>query len=214
MRNADRDFPPVYPITDKRMSGQATHLAIVRELLRGGAKIIQVRDKETPVGELLADIRRCQELASRYAVPIIVNDRCDLALVSGASGVHLGQDDLPPEAARKVLGPGAIIGFSTHSITQIRQASAAPAQYLGFGPVFATATKPDPSPVTGLARLRRACAESTRPVVAIGGISADKIAAVLEAGAASAAVISALMTAPNLARRMEQLMRIAEARNR
>jgi len=204
-------LPPIYPITDKRISGRTSHLAIVRELIRGGAAMIQIRDKETPAGELLADIRRCVELAARHGVRIIVNDRCDLALLSRASGVQLGQEDLPPEAARAVLGREAILGFSTHSLAQIRRANRTPADYLGFGPVFATSTKPGLSPVTGVGMLRRACREASKPVVAIGGIHADQIQEVLAAGAASAAVISALMTARNLARRMEQLLKIARA---
>lgn len=104
-------LPPVYPITDKRLSGKSSHLAIVRELLRAGAVVVQIRDKETPVGELLDDLRRCVDFAARFGASIIVNDRCDLALLSGAAGVHLGQEDLPPVAARAVLGRRAVVGF-------------------------------------------------------------------------------------------------------
>jgi thiamine-phosphate pyrophosphorylase len=200
-------FPPVYPITDKRLAGKTSHLAIVRELIRGGASLIQIRDKETPVRELLNDLRRCVEYAAAFDVPIIVNDRCDLALLSGAAGVHLGQDDLPPEAARAVLGPVPIVGFSTHSLAQVRKSNLLPIAYIGFGPIFATSTKPNHSPSVGLAVLERACRLSLRPVVAIGGIGLHQIRAALDAGATSAAVISSLMQAKNLAHRMEEFLK-------
>jgi thiamine-phosphate pyrophosphorylase len=204
-------LPTVYPITDKRLSGKSSHLAIVRELIRGGASFIQIRDKETPLGELLNDLRRCVEYAARFDVPIIVNDRCDLALVSGASGVHLGQDDLPPVAARAVMGRNRILGFSTHSLAQIRQGNRLPVHYVGFGPIFDTATKTNHSPVVGLDKLRQACRQSAHPVVAIGGIDLVHLHAVLETGAASAAIVSGLMKATNLARRMEQFLKAAES---
>jgi thiamine-phosphate diphosphorylase len=205
-------LPRIYPITDKAMAGKANHLSILKELVRGGARLVQIRDKYTPLPDLLADLLRCAEFAEKHGVLLIVNDRCDLALTSGASGVHLGQTDLPPEAARKVLGPGKIIGYSTHSIRQVKLALGLPIDYLGFGPVYATSSKLDTSPVVGLDRLARACRESAKPVVAIGGISPARVAQVLEAGAASAAVISALMKAENLARRMEELLEKAKAR--
>jgi len=202
-------IPPVYPITDKNLSKESSHLQIVRELIRGGATLIQIRDKDTPVRDYLVDLRRCVEYASRFGVRIIVNDRCDLALLSGAEGVHLGQDDLPPTAARKVLGNKTLLGFSTHSLQQVRQSNRLPIQYIGFGPVFATSTKPHHAPVVGLTALRRACNLSERPVVAIGGIGLEHIRPVLEAGAASAAVISALMQARSIAHAMEHLLQAA-----
>ena len=191
------------------MAGKTSHLAIVRELVRGGAAWIQIRDKETPAGELLDDLRRCVEFASGKGVQIIVNDRCDLTLLSGASGVHVGREDLPPKEARKLLGRKAVIGYSNNTLAHIRQANLLPVDYLGFGPVFATDTKLDAAPEVGLARLRAACRNSVMPVVAIGGIELEHIHAVLEAGARSAAVVSTLMKARNLAARMEQLLRAA-----
>ncbi len=205
-------LPPVYPITDKALSGRRSHLEILRELARGGATLVQIRDKETPVGELLQDIRRCVDYAVARGICLIVNDRCDLTLCSKAAGVHLGQDDLPPAAARSVLGPGRIIGFSTHSLHQVRKARDLPVEYLGFGPVFPTSSKDAPTPATGLDNLSRACRESPHPVVAIGGIGAPNLPAVLAAGAASAAIISSLMTARSLARRMEELLTLATGR--
>ncbi len=203
-------LPPIYPVTDKRLAEKSSHLSILRELVRGGATMVQIRDKETPAQELLADLLRCVEFAVKSGVRIIVNDRCDLALLVGATGVHLGQDDLPPEAARSVLGRRAVIGLSTHSPAQIRRANSLPADYIGFGPVFATSTKRDLARVVGLSALRAACRLSLRPVVAIGGIALDRVERVLAAGASSAAVISDLMQAKSIARRMEEYLKATE----
>lgn len=202
-------LPPVYPITDKRLAGRQSHLAIVRELVRGGAVLVQVRDKETPAAELLTDLCRCAEYCEKHGVLLLVNDRCDLALSSGAGGVHLGQDDLPPAAARAILPRDRIIGLSTHTPVQVRRSNTLPVDYIGFGPVFSTTTKEKTSPVVGIRGLQRACAASHRQVVAIGGIGQKQIGEVLRAGAASAAVISALMRANNLAQKMQELLETA-----
>ncbi|MDI9612657.1 MAG: thiamine phosphate synthase [Acidobacteriota bacterium] len=199
--------PPIYPITDKVLARKTTHLAVLRELARGGATFVQIRDKTTPAGELLGDLSRCVEFALERGITIIVDDRCDLALAAGAQGVHLGREDLPPEAGRRLLGPGAIVGYSTHTLGQVRQSRSLPIDYIGFGPVFPTTTKDRPDPVVGLGRLAAACRESAFPVVAIGGIGLDQVAAALDAGATSVAVISALMGAPDLAREMERFLR-------
>ncbi len=202
-------MPPVYPITDKALARRSSHYGIVRELVRGGARLVQVRDKSTPLGELLRDLERCVALAEREGVTLIVNDRCDLALSCGAMGVHLGQEDLPPEAARALLGKRSILGLSAHSLPQVRRSRNLPIQYLGFGPVFATSTKTDAAPATGTKTLSAACRISAVPVVAIGGIGPDRIGKVLKAGASSAAVISALMCAPDIARQMEKCLKAA-----
>jgi len=199
-------LPPIYPITDKNLAQKTSHFAILRELVRGGAQLVQIRDKATPVRELLPDLRRCVEFALKKDVTLIVNDRCDLVLSSSAMGVHLGQEDLPPEAARAVLGKGKIIGFSTHSIVQVQKSVRLPIQYIGFGPVYATATKKDAYPTVGLRRLARASIISPVPVVAIGGIGMEQVSEVLKAGASSAAVISSLMRAENLALQMQRFL--------
>jgi thiamine-phosphate pyrophosphorylase len=200
------NLSPIYPITDKKLAHKTSHLSILRELIRGGARIVQLRDKSTPISELLEDLKRCVEFAADRGVTLVVNDRCDLVLASDARGVHLGQDDLPPEAARAILGHEKIIGLSTHSIAQVKRSAHLPIQYIGFGPVYATSTKENPGRAVGLQGLVRACRASSVPVVAIGGIGLDQIGEVLQAGAASVAVISALMSAKNLARRMEVLL--------
>jgi thiamine-phosphate pyrophosphorylase len=202
-------IPPIYPITDKAIAGKSTHLQILRELVRGGARFVQIRDKTTPPGELLRDLFRCVEFAEKNSVTLIVNDRCDLALSSGAMGIHLGQDDLPPEAARTIAGDDKVIGFSTHSLAQVRQSNVLPLHYIGFGPVFPTITKKNSSPQTGLRLLAEACRISSVPVVAIGGIGINRIHSILQAGAASAVIISALMNAGNIAREMELFLETA-----
>jgi thiamine-phosphate diphosphorylase len=206
------ELPPIYPVTDKPLARRASHYSILKELVRGGARLVQIRDKATPINELLPDLCRCVEFASREFVTLIVNDRCDLVLCSGAAGVHLGQNDLPPDAARSILGRGRILGFSAHSLGQVRKAVLLPIQYIGFGPLFPTSTKLDCAPASGLRSLARACRESTLPIVAIGGIGLKQVREVLQAGAASAAVISALMSAKDLAGEMRKFLETARER--
>jgi thiamine-phosphate pyrophosphorylase len=204
--HAKFSLPRIYPITDKLLARRESHLSILKDLARGGARIVQVRDKITPPRELLPDLMRCMEFAAGRGMMLIVNDRCDLALSSGASGVHLGQEDLPPDAARAILGEEKVLGFSTHSLPQVKKAQSLPVQYIGFGPVYATSTKKDALPPVGLKRLSRACSGSSVPVVAIGGIGLGQVREVLQSGAASVAVISALMQAENIARQMQRFL--------
>jgi thiamine-phosphate pyrophosphorylase len=205
------NLPPIYPITDKRLAGESSHLKILKELVRGGASLVQIRDKQTRIAELLADLLRCAEFCSKHGIVLIVNDRCDLALSVGAAGVHLGQEDLPPESARKLLGAAGVIGYSTHSLAQVHAASALPIQYVGFGPIYSTTTKQRASPVVGIPVLGQACSKSRLPVVAIGGIGLRQITDVLKAGAASAAIISALMRPGKIAETMERMLNAARA---
>lgn len=205
-------LPPVYPITDKKLANRANHFNIIKELVQGGATLIQIRDKFTPARELLIDLRRCIDFAASKNVRLIVNDRCDLALSSGAAGVHLGQHDLPPQAAHALLGPDRIIGLSTHSLLQVERSCLLPIQYIGFGPIYPTSTKDSPSPSVGLSQLRNACQASSIPVVAIGGIGFDQISEVLKAGAASVALVSALMKSGDLSRQMQYLLEKATER--
>lgn len=202
-------LPPIYPITDKKLAKRTHHLSILKDLVRGGARLVQIRDKGTPLPELLPDMMRCAEYAFIKGVTLIINDRCDLVLASRAAGVHLGQEDLPPEVARGILGPERVIGLSTHSPAQVRKCRGLPIQYIGFGPVYPTSTKRDALSATGLRALARACAASPFPVAAIGGIGLEQVREILEAGAASVAVISALMKAKDIAREMERFLQRA-----
>ncbi len=199
-------LPPIYPITDKKLAHSPSHLSLLKELVRGGAQLVQIRDESTPDQEFLRDLKHCVEFALKNDVTLIVNNRCDLVLSSAAMGVHLGQEDLPPKAAREVLGKEKIIGFSTHSVMQVKKSIRLPIQYIGFGPIYPTSTKLSPNLALGLTRLAQACRISSFPVVAIGGIGIEQIRDVLDAGASSVAVISALMNAENLALQMERLL--------
>jgi thiamine-phosphate pyrophosphorylase len=178
----------------------------VRALARAGCRLIQLRGKELTALELHRWSLEAVEAAREVGVEIVVNDRADVALAVGAAGVHVGQDDLSPSLARKVLGPDAIVGCSTHSVDEAREADRGPASYVAIGPVFATPTKTSPyHPLgpEGVARVRQAV---SKPLVAIGGISEDNGRAVVDAGADSLAVISALMSASDLDAAARRLM--------
>ena len=136
----------------------------------------------------------------------IINDRCDVALAVGADGVHLGQEDLPVAEARALMGPQRIIGISTHTLAQALEAEAQGADYLGFGPIFSTATKSNPEPVVGIERLREVRARVRLPIVAIGGINAGNIRMVADAGSDAPAVLSAVIAAPDPTRAIAELM--------
>ena len=187
-------LPKLYPITDRRLSG-LSHAEQVACLADGGATFIQLREKHLSPREFYRAAEEALRVARERGVKLIVNDRADIALALGADGLHLGQDDMPPEAARALLGEGAIIGFSTHNVAQAVEAARLPVAYVAIGPVFATSSKSNPDPVVGLegvARVRQAVGHI--PLVAIGGITRENARAVLEAGADSVAVIGALLT--------------------
>jgi thiamine-phosphate pyrophosphorylase len=183
-------LPRIYPLTDVGLSG-LSHAEQVELLSRGGATLIQLREKHMPAREFYEQAKN----AVRPGVQLIINDRVDLALAVGAHGVHLGQDDMPPDAARKLLGPNAVIGYSTHNIEQAIAATKLPIDYLAIGPIFATTTKGDTAPVLGLDGLRAVRhAIGAFPLVAIGGITHANARDVIAAGADSVAVISALLS--------------------
>lgn len=164
---------------------------------RGGARVIQLREKHLDAGEFFAEAEAASRVAREHGVRLIINDRVDIALALGADGVHLGQDDLPPAAARSILGERAVIGFSTHNIEQAREAAALPIDYLAIGPIFPTKSKDNPDPTVGLDGLRRVRDAVPRlPLVAIGGITLENSADTLAAGADSVAVIGALLADP------------------
>jgi thiamine-phosphate diphosphorylase len=167
-------------------------------MVSGGASFIQLRDKSAPAGEFYNSVVEVMTFTRQRDAKVIVNDRVDIALAAGADGVHLGQDDLPADEARKILGGDAIIGVSTHSIEQFRAALALPVDYIAIGPIFATNTKQDHDPVVGVDVIRAVKSIAGRmPIVAIGGINVSNAASVLEAGAASVAVISEVLSAPD-----------------
>ena len=189
-------LPKVYPITDTEISG-LSHVDQVERLIEGGATLIQLREKRLPARAFYADALAALRLARSARVKLIINDRVDLAYALGADGVHLGQDDMPVEAARKLLGEDAVIGFSTHNIQQVHEALTLPVDYLAFGPIFPTTSKSNPDPVAGPSQLRVVRSlVGWIPIVAIGGINEVNAQQVLNAGADSVALISALVASP------------------
>lgn len=189
-------LPRIYPLTDAQISG-LSHADQVRLLSLGGATLIQLRDKHATALQLYENARTAVSIANQSGAQLIINDRVDVAQAVGAHGVHLGQDDMPPEAARRLLGDAAVIGYSTHNVEQARQALLFPVDYVAIGPIFETATKTDTSAVLGLDGLR-AVRNAIRglQLVAIGGISHGNAREVIEAGADSVAIISALLSDP------------------
>ena len=190
MRQSFR-LPEVYPLTDTHVSG-LSHAQQVERFADRGATLVQLREKRMTALQFYEAAKTALEVARRRGVELIINDRVDIALALGL-GVHLGQDDLPPEAARRLLGNDAIVGYSTHTVEQAVVAARLPIDYLAIGPIFATATKENPSPVVGLDGLRVVrTAIGNLPLVAIGGITPASASEALAAGADSVAMISGM----------------------
>lgn len=197
------DLPRFCPILDRTVRPELP-LREVAEILRdAGVSLAQLRSKRATAEELHGDARQLISLLPS-ACSLIVNDRVDVAVLAGAAGVHLGQEDLPVPSARKLLGDGKIIGLSAHNGEQVEAAQALPADYIAVGPIFATTTKMDTEPVIGLEGLRSLRGRTTKPLMAIGGVTVANAAAVIEAGADSVAVISAWLTAEDISARLEE----------
>lgn len=185
-------LPAIYPITDRELSG-LSHAEQVRQLAEAGCRFVQIREKSASSREFYDAVISSLAVANSLGMKVIVNDRVDVAIAARADGVHLGQDDLSPVVARKLLGGDAIIGYSTHSVQQAIEAAGMPVDYVAVGPVYSTSTKVNHDPVIGLdgIRLIRGPVGEVK-IVAIGGIGIDNVADVIAAGADSAAVISGL----------------------
>jgi len=197
--------PFAYPIVDAgRLRGRDPAF-VVDSLARAGARLIQLRVKGLSDRRWLAMAGAALAAARASGAYLVVNDRADIARIAGADGLHVGQDDLAGTDARAVVGPGVLLGVSTHNLDQLAAAATAAVDYLAIGPVFPTRTKDNPDPVVGLEMVRRARAATTRPLVAIGGITRANARSVVEAGADGVAVISDLLDAPDLARAFTEL---------
>lgn len=189
-----RLLPKLYAITDARLSG-LSHREQVAALSAAGATLIQLRDKTLSSRDFYLEAKEAVDLARPSGARIVINDRVDIALAVGAGGVHLGQNDMPPAQARRLLGERAIIGLSTHNVAQAVEASRLPIDYLAVGPVFGTRTKDRPDPIVGIERLREIRAViGDLPLVAIGGIDLERASEVFAAGADSAAIVSWLVS--------------------
>lgn len=186
-------LPAIYPILDRSCFADANTLfAAARALTAAGCGFMQYRNKLGSGREMLSDARELRRIVGRN-VALIMNDRADLALAAGFDGVHIGQDDLPVESVRKIVGSKLIVGASTHNPEQLRLADQTSADYLAIGPVFATVSKSNPDPVIGLEGVRVVRQLTRKPLVAIGGISTTNAMSVRQAGADSLALISALV---------------------
>ncbi len=191
-------FPRLYAIVDvDLLATRAVELAAFATDLRdAGVKLLQYRNKQVSPRTMLRDAATLKTIRGDADVRLIMNDRADLALLSGFDGVHVGQDDVPPEDARRIVGAKAWVGVSTHSPQQVIEATQTNCDYIAYGPIFPTATKNNPEPTVGLDGLRLARTYTAKPLVAIGGITLKNCRSVLGAGADSVAIISGLLPTP------------------
>ena len=196
-------LPRLYAIADAAFGDP---VVLARELFDGGARLVQIRNKNASDREFFNQVVAILKFAPADS-RVIVNDRADVALLSGAGGVHLGQTDLPPQHIRKILSATQILGYSTHNSRQALDSERLPLNYIAAGPVFPTSTKSDADPVIGLNGLREICSRVSRPVVAIGGITMQNARDVFACGAASVAVISDLLNSDDVARRTREWLR-------
>jgi thiamine-phosphate pyrophosphorylase len=183
------------------------------KLVVAGVRLLQYRNKRAPTRELFDSAKRLSSLLVPQGVSFVMNDRADVALAAGASGVHVGQEDLDGEAARSVIGAGKLLGVSTHNLEQFKAAAATSADYVAVGPVFSTSTKANPDPVVGIELIRRVRSLTDKPIVAIGGITLERAAEVIQAGADSVAVISDILLAPDPGQRARQYIELLGAAN-
>ncbi|HML07222.1 MAG TPA: thiamine phosphate synthase [Xanthobacteraceae bacterium] len=182
-------------VTDHALARGRSLAEIVAAAVKGGVTMIQLREKAAPTRAFIEEARTLKRLLAPLGVPLLVNDRIDVALAAGADGAHVGQHDMPVALARRLLGPAAIIGLSITELDEVRGADVELADYLGVGPIFAQSTKLDATPplgLEGLAAVRRA---TRKRIMAIGGVSAANASAVRSAGADGIAVVSAIMGA-------------------
>lgn len=203
----------LYLVTDRRLAGSRGVETVVEEAVRGGVTAVQLRDDDLPGPELIAQARRLKAVLAPQGVPLIVNNRLDVALAAGADGAHVGQSDTPVAEARARLGPDAILGLSITDPAQLAGLDEEAVDYLGVGPVFPTGTKPDAAPPMGLDGLRACRPRTALPIVAIGGIGAANAADAIRVGADGVAVVSAIMGADEpeaAARELAEIIRIAK----
>lgn len=187
----------LYLVTDRLRAAGGDILAAVGRALAGGVRAVQLREKDLPGRQLYGLALAVRELTARHGARLLVNDRVDIALAAGADGVHLGVASIPPGEARRLLGPGALIGCSTHDLREVAEAMEGGADFVTFGPVYATPSKAAYGPPVGVEALRGACAASRIPVFALGGVGAGHVREVLGAGAWGVAAIGAILEAPD-----------------
>ena len=205
----DRQTMRLYAVTDRAWVGRQTLPEQVEAALKGGATCVQLREKELDGTALLEEAKVLAALCRRYGVPLIINDNVEVALASGADGVHVGQDDLTVEQVRRLAGDRLIVGVSAHTVEQALAAQAGGADYLGVGAVFATATKSD-AHVLPRETLAEICRAVDIPVVAIGGIGEDNLLQLAGTGVDGAALVSAIFSAPDIEGQCRKLRALSE----
>ncbi len=198
----------LYVITDRGLSLGRDLIFTVEEAIRGGASVIQLREKNISTGEFVELAKQVREITLATNTVFIVNDRVDVALASDADGVHLGQDDMDIKDARKIMGDEKIIGLSISSYEEFSAAKNLPVDYFGIGPVYPTSSKDDASEPVGVDFIKKIHAETDLPIAAIGGISRENAGDVIRAGASSICVISAVMSAPDIRTAAEEMRRL------
>jgi thiamine-phosphate pyrophosphorylase len=209
--NAKKVDWSVYVITGRRIAGDRSILDVVRAAIRGGASVVQLREKTAATREIVELGQALREITRPAGIPLIVNDRLDIALAIGAEGVHVGHDDMPVGLARRLIGPDRLLGASPETVSEARQMERDGADYLGVGDVYGTPSKSDAGPPIGVDGLTEVIRAVSIPVVAIGGITLENAGAVIQAGAAGVAVISAVVSAPDpeaAARRLRELVNV------
>ena len=199
----------IYLVTDDGCLQGRALIDCVYEALEGGVTLVQYRAKTASSAEMYAEALQLKALCDSFNVPLIINDRLDIAMAAGAAGVHLGQDDLPCAAARKILGEDYIIGVSAHNPAEAKAALQSGADYLGCGAVFGTATKADVKKL-GTEGLTAICREKGLPVVGIGGVTADNYREVRAAGADGAAIVSGILAQPDIRATVEAIAKISQ----
>ena len=195
----------LHVLTDRDWSRGRGMLEVAQKAIAGGATVIQLRDKLASTRQLVEEGRALRELTRAHGVLLIVNDRIDVALAIDADGAHVGQEDMPGKAARRILAPGQILGISASNLHEAEQAIKDGADYLGVGPIYATSTKADAGPASGPALLQEIAARWSIPQVAIGGITAARTKEVIQAGASGIAVITAVVAADNITKATQEL---------
>jgi thiamine-phosphate pyrophosphorylase len=201
----------LYLVTDQPSLKGRTLIDVVQAAVQGGVTCVQLREKHANSRDFFAQAVALMDLLVPLNIPLIINDRLDIALACGAQGVHLGQSDMPVLAARKLLPPEVFIGWSVETTEDVTHSAALPLDYLGVSPVFATLTKTDTAPPWGLEGLQRIRALTPLPLVAIGGIQLHNAAQVLQAGADSLAVVSAICSAEDPCAAAQQLRKLIDA---
>ena len=206
-----KDYLKLYLVTDRELSLGRSLEEVVSEAVQGGVTVVQLREKDASTGEFIELARRLMTLLKPLDIPLIINDRVDVALAVDADGVHIGQSDMSYEDARRLLGPDKIIGLSVENFEDIEAANALDVDYIGISPVYGTPTKTDTAEPFGLDGLRKAVQMSVHPTVAIGGMNASTIAEVMAAGTDGVAVVSAICSAENIRKATSELRTIVEA---